>query len=240
MMREGVAVSRDEQLRRLGLTMAGAVHDLNNLLAAVVAGADGMVEALDAQHPLFEEATEVAHAGRLAVELSRRMLRQLRAVAAESQPVDANRLVGELAPLLRRLVPDRDLVPDLDPGLGEVAIEAGQLERILINLTLNARDATGPGGVLRIRTRYLAAEREAVIAFSDDGRGMSEDVARRAFQPMFTTKGGGSGLGLTTVRILVEDAGGRVDLDTCPGAGTTVVIRLPALPTPWLRPAEQR
>jgi two-component system, cell cycle sensor histidine kinase and response regulator CckA len=165
--------------------------------------------------------------------------------------VDLNKLVLEMEKLLHRLIgEDLELSSELDPQLGKVKVDPGQIEQVILNLTVNARDAMPGGGKLVIRTSITEVGPErasdvtggrqtikpgsyAQLSISDTGVGMSEETKSRLFEPFFTTKepGKGTGLGLSMVFGIVEQAGGRIEVESAPGRGSVFTILFPIIPT---------
>ncbi|HTO08658.1 MAG TPA: PAS domain S-box protein [Myxococcota bacterium] len=239
-----VAQSRDiseeldlqEQLRQaqkmeaIGRLAGGVAHDFNNLLTVIGGYADVLRSSAADQHTQ-EAAREIGAAAERAAGLTRQLLALSRRQLAKSQVVDLNRQVRGLEPVLRRTLPERiELELVLDPDLPCVEADPSQLDQVLLNLALNARDAMPTRGRLRIETRRDPSGRLLHLLVSDTGIGMSEATRLRAFEPFFTTKalGEGTGLGLSTTYGIVRQAGGSISLDSAPGCGTRVVIELPA------------
>jgi PAS domain S-box-containing protein len=223
---------RDEELREgqrlesIGQLAGGVAHDFNNLLGII----QGYAELLEPDVPETSRADvlEIRRAASSAADLTRQLLLFGRREAAEAQVVDVNGVIGNLREMLRRTLGEHvEFTVDLSEESSAVLIPAGQLEQILVNLTVNSRDAMPGGGSMTLTTRP-AGER-VVLRVADNGTGMSDEVAARAFDPFFTTKekGRGTGLGLATVYGIVQGAGGRVHLDTMLGEGTTVEVELP-------------
>jgi two-component system, cell cycle sensor histidine kinase and response regulator CckA len=171
---------------------------------------------------------EIRRAAQRAADLTRQLLLFGRREAPEAGVVNANDVVAELRSMLQRTLGEHvEFAMDLVPSAAVVRMPAGQLEQILVNLIVNARDAMPGGGRLTVSTEVDA--RRVSLRVTDTGTGMSDEVAARAFDPFFTTKeqGRGTGLGLATVYGIVQGAGGRVWIETIPGQGTTVEIDLP-------------
>jgi hypothetical protein len=230
-----------EQARRLeslGKLAGGVAHDFNNLLAVILNYSDfvsaslsatppaGMEEAWTRIHHDVEEITRAAHRGR---DLTRRLLTFARRDVTGSEVMNLNEALTGVEGLLRRVLGDHcELHTDFDPNLPRVRLDAGQLEQIVLNLAVNARDAMTDGGRLLIATRRERGE--VHLEVSDNGAGMNEDVRQRAFEPFYTTKpkGQGTGLGLAIVHGIVTTAGGSVTIESAPGRGTIFRIVLPA------------
>jgi nitrogen-specific signal transduction histidine kinase len=233
---------QSQRLEALGQLAAGVAHDFNNLLTAI----HGFGEILAARltdDGLRRDADEVVQAAERGAALTRQLLAFGRRDDATPAPLDVSELVLGLEALLRRTLGEQvELVLDLGARLQPVLADRGQLEQVLLNLALNARDAMPGGGRLRIATdcidrAYLApggheldAERIVRLVVSDTGVGMSQEVQARAFEPFFTTKerGRGTGLGLATVWSIVSRASGALSLHSAEGQGTTVTVLLPA------------
>jgi PAS domain S-box-containing protein len=210
-----------------GELAAGIAHDFNNLLTVIAGNARFALEraAEPSSRELLEEIVRATEHGS---ELTAELLRFGRPGSEPGEPVDLNGVIAGVARLLRRAVGDRialDLRPE--PGLAPVCAARGQLEQILLNLAINARDAMPAGGRVTIATRTERGGARLTVA--DDGTGMAPEVADRAFEPFFTTKrrGEGTGLGLATVEGIVRRFGGRVALHTEPGEGTVVDVHVP-------------
>jgi PAS domain S-box-containing protein len=230
-------VELQEQLRQaqkmeaIGRLAGGVAHDFNNLLT-VIGGYAGLLEvstALDAN--AREAAREITAAAERAAGLTRQLLALSRRQLAKSAIVDLNAAVRALEPMLRRTLPESiELDFVLDPDLPPVEADPSQIDQVLLNLSLNARDAMPARGRLRIETRCGDHGRSLHLSVSDTGVGMTEETRLRAFEPFFTTKevGEGSGLGLSTTYGIVQQIGGSISLDSAPGCGTRVAIELPA------------
>lgn len=233
---------RDEQLRQackmevVGRLATGIAHDFGNLLTIVIGASGHMLDDLPADSPLRSHAQSI----QLSAERAASMVRQLLAFGRQRietpTVVDLNEVVAEAEQLLTRLLGEHialrtSPVPDLWP----VKVDRVQIEQVLLNLAVNARDAMPSGGTLTIETRNAPGgcpESPApcvVIGVTDTGIGMDAATQAQAFEPFFTTKalGKGTGLGLATVRQIVQDAGGWTHLSSSPGRGTTVTCGLP-------------
>ncbi|AKF11104.1 sensory box histidine kinase/response regulator [Sandaracinus amylolyticus] len=231
-----------QRLEALGRLAGSVAHDFNNLLAAITANAE-LARAEAPEGSLGADALrDVLHASESAATLTRQLLALGRKQPAGIGAVDVGaaleKLRGLLAPLLG---PGVRLVTSCAPGIGEVRLDAGPFEQVVMNLALNARDAMPGGGTLTIaaeprafdeheaRARDVAPGEHVLVTVTDTGAGMSDDVKERAFEPFFTTKpeGKGTGLGLATVYGIVRNAGGVVELESAPGQGTRFEIVLP-------------
>jgi PAS domain S-box-containing protein len=230
-------LSLQEQLRQaqkmeaIGRLAGGVAHDFNNLLT-VIGGYAGVIEGAVARGtPASAAAHEIQEATERAAGLTRQLLALSRRQLAQRRVVDLNAAIRGLEPVLRRALPESiTLVLDLDEKLPPIELDPSQLDQVLLNLALNARDAMRERGTLRVVTRRGDGGRLAHLEVSDTGIGMDEATRSRAFEPFFTTKesGVGSGLGLSTTYGIVRQAGGSIALDSAPGQGTRVEIDLPA------------
>ncbi len=199
----------------------GALHDINNLLGIVLNHAEFL--SYDAGRRDEHDLAVIRQAAWSASALCRQMLMQGDDPAATS---DVNELVRAAISLLRGLPMVAVDTSGLDPAVRPARADRTSLERIVVNLLMNATQAMPRGGVVRVET---ASDGGYVrLRIRDTGAGMAADVAARAFEPYFTTRPTGTGLGLATVRDLVTRAGGQVDLRSTPGVGTTVSVMLPA------------
>jgi PAS domain S-box-containing protein len=250
---------QSQRLESLGHLASGVAHDFNNLLGIIIGYATMAatdVETVAATEPrwqaLRDDLGQIVQAGDRATALTRQLLAFARAEVAQPQVLDLNAVVADIERLLRRTIgADVDLRTRLaDRPLG-IRADPGQIEQILVNLAVNARDAMPTGGTLTIETDPLtvddhyAAHRPGLrvgsyarLRVSDTGTGMSQDVLDRAFEPFFTTKprGQGTGLGLATIYGIVTQAGGHAQIYSESGRGTTFTALLPATDEPAAAP----
>lgn len=231
---------KSQKMEAIGQLTYGLAHDFNNLLTVIINSLDRLacVEGLTSQHHRQLAAAQRA-AGRGSL-LTRQLLAFSRGQTLRPKRCDVNTLIHASEELLRRVCDEHtDMSIELQPGLPQVQIDEVQFESVLLNLIINARDAMPDGGCIRITTRedtsvLPAGEAHAVrtvrISISDEGVGMPPDVASKAFEPFFTTKeiGKGSGLGLSQAYGFVTQSGGKIEIDSTPGVGTTMVLQLPA------------
>jgi PAS domain S-box-containing protein len=233
-----------ERLETIGQLAGGVAHDFNNLLTAVLANLSILDSQLAAGAPGREEVRDATLAAERATRLTRQLLTFARQQVVAPRRVDLNESVEAMDRLLGRLIGEH-IARDtrLAPGLWPVRIDPGQLEQVLVNLVVNARDAMPGGGALTVATANVvlgSAERspEAIdvppgewvrLTIEDTGVGMDEATLSRIFEPFFTTKdkGRGTGLGLATVHGTVRQAGGHVRVQSAPGAGTRFTVWLP-------------
>ncbi|MGE3618542.1 MAG: ATP-binding protein, partial [Gemmatimonadales bacterium] len=222
-----------QKLEAVGRLAGGVAHDFNNLLTAVIGYGELLKASLGDSDQRRREVAEILKAARRGATLTRQLLGFARQQAAAPKAVDVNTVVREMEGLLRPLIgEDVIMATDLDPAIGTVMIDPGQLEQVVTNLVVNARDAMAAGGALTIRTRDEGDS--VVLEVADTGSGMSEEVKAHIFDPFFTTKepGKGTGLGLATCYGIVRQAGGAIHCESTVGAGTSFLVTLPRLVGP--------
>jgi PAS domain S-box-containing protein len=232
---EKVALQRrlhqSQRLDGIGRLAGGIAHDFNNLLTIVINYADLLDDGLPAgADALARYVSEIKEASERAARLTRQLLVFGRREVVKPQSMDVNLAITDIVALLRPTIgEDIGVRVDAAHDLRPVCVDRSQLEQVLLNLALNARDAMPAGGLLSMTTRNVEPD-GVLITVTDTGGGMSADVVERAFEPFFTTKGpaGGSGLGLATVYGIVKGIGGDVVIESAPDSGTAVQITLPA------------
>jgi signal transduction histidine kinase/ActR/RegA family two-component response regulator len=237
----------EEQLRQVqrmdaaGRVAGGVAHDFNNLLTTIRGFSDLLLRDLPPEYPRRRDVEQIRKAADRGALLTRQLLTFGRQPAVQPRLLELNSVVTTMEGLVQRLVgADIRLVTRLRPGLGEVKIDPGQLEQVLVNLVLNARDAMPAGGTLTIETgerqiagstrgRSVKPGRYLVLAVSDTGSGMDGETLSHVFEPFFTSQvaGSRSGLGLSIVYGIVKQNGGGVRVSSEPGEGTTVKVFLP-------------
>jgi PAS domain S-box-containing protein len=232
-----------QKLEVVGRLAGGVAHDFNNLLTAIGGTAAVLLDDLPEGSPLRADLLDIRGASERAASLTRQLLAFSRKQVLQPRVLDLNTVVAGTDRMLRRVIgEDVELVTVLSPGAGCVRVDPVQVEQVLSNLALNARDAMLSGGRLLVQTREVAvpeggspdwpgvpAGAHVMLAVSDNGTGMDDETRARIFEPFFTTKpqGKGTGLGLATVYGIVQQSGGHVLVHTEPGHGTTFQIFLP-------------
>jgi two-component system, cell cycle sensor histidine kinase and response regulator CckA len=250
--------SLEDQLRQaqkmeaVGQLAGGIAHDFNNLLTAILGSTELLLADTPPDDPRREDVQEISRSAHRAAALVRQLLAYSRKQVLQPRRVDLNAIVREMGAMLRRVVGEPiELRLDLDPGLGHVTADPGQLEQVIANLGVNARDAMPRGGTLTITTSNVtgrgvtapadeglsAAGPLVSLAVTDTGIGMDDEVRGRLFEPFFTTKelGRGTGLGLATVYGIVRQSGGHIQVRSRPGEGSSFTVYLPRAEAP--RPA---
>ena len=236
-------LGRAQKMEAIGILAGGIAHDFNNLLTAIMGYGEIMKMDLDKKDPHYYYADEILKTAIRGSTLTHQLLAFSRKQILQPSVISINSLVANMEKLLRRLIgEDIDLVTVIDPELGAVRADQGQIEQIIMNLAVNARDAMPQGGKLTIETAsvYLDEDYERnhlevtggphiMLAVSDNGMGMDAETQSHIFEPFFTTKklGQGTGLGLATVYGIVKQSGGHIWVYSEPGQGTTFKIYLP-------------
>jgi signal transduction histidine kinase/ligand-binding sensor domain-containing protein/ActR/RegA family two-component response regulator len=232
---------QSQKMEAVGRLAGGVAHDFNNLLTVIKGNAELALADLESNEVVREEIEEIERAAERASSLTRQLLAFSRKQILKPQTLSLNDMVVDIARILRRTVgEDIELKIVLDPSLGSVRADPGQLEQVLLNLVVNARDAMPRGGQLLVETRNIGvtqvsgfAEAEPIpyvaILVTDTGTGMPPAVKDRVFEPFFTTKeqGKGTGLGLSTVYGSVKQSGGFVMVESEPEQGSTFSVYLP-------------
>ena len=252
----------EEQLRQaqkidsIGRLAGGVAHDFNNILTAINGYADLMFLELAPGDPLRSSVTEIRRAGERAADLTRQLLVFSRRQMLQPRVLALNSLITDSIKMLKPLLgEDIELVTLLDPELGQVKADAGQMDQVILNLALNARDAMPQGGRLTLETQNVILQEEyaqkhfslkpgsyVMLAISDSGCGMDAQALSHIFEPFFTTKepGKGTGLGLSTVYGIVQQSGGSIWVYSEPGRGTAFKIYLPRIEEPVAEAEEKR
>ena len=228
----GTMIDEDQQktakLETLGRLAGGVAHDFNNLLTVIEGYARMLREEVQIEESAQEYVEEIIRAADRASALTRQLLAFSRNEPAEPRLLDLNETVGQMQGMLRRVIgEDIELATTLAREEAGILADPGQIEQVVMNLVVNARDAMPQGGRLRIEVD--AGEIAVELRVSDTGSGIPDAVRGRMFEPFFTTKaaGQGTGLGLAVVRSIVEQAGGQIEVETSVGVGTLFRIRFP-------------
>ena len=264
-----VAVHRDisehrrleEQLRQsqkmeaVGRLAGGVSHDFNNLLTAIIGYNQLLLLSLGADHPQRDAVEQIGRAAKRAATLTSQLLAFSRQQVLQPKVIDLNQVVTGIEPILRRLIgEDIDLITSLSPEAASVKADPGQLEQVILNLAINARDAMPEGGYLAIETgdidlgveqaRELDGEVGAYVRMRvrDSGQGMDNETQAKIFEPFFTTKGQeqGTGLGLATVYGIVKQSGGFIGVESAAESGTIFDVFLPRVADQPLQPIRRR
>src|SRR5918997_2116986 len=246
---------RAERMQAAGKLAGGGGHEVNNMMTGVIGFSEFLLRSLEPDDPRRADVEEVIRAGTRAADVTRQLLAFTRQQFLRPQVIEINTVVSQMEKMLRRsLGEDKQLDLRLSPQAGQIRADRGQLEQVLINLVLNARDALDGHGRVTIETGVsewdaayaerhggvdIPLGRYVMLAVSDTGCGMDREVQERIFEPFFTTKpiGQGTGLGLSTVYGIVKQSGGFVWVYSEPGQGTTFKIYLPAARA--VQPAEE-
>ncbi len=240
---------REDELRQaqrldaIGRLAGGVAHDFNNLLTAIVVPAELAIDKLPQGHPAREELDEIREAGNRASELTRQLLAFGRQQVLAPEVLELDEVVTAASRILRRVIPESVVLDlSLQGKGGLVRVDRTQLEQVIINLAVNARDAMPKGGRLTIETapvtlteefcqrhQGVAPGRYVMLAMTDTGQGMDQATLSQVFEPFFTTKeqGKGTGLGLSTVYGIVRQSGGHIWIYSEPGKGTVVKVYFP-------------
>ncbi len=250
----------EEQLRQaqkmdaVGRLAGGVAHDFNNILTSIQGHAQLALDELDADHAVASDLEEIGRSAERAAALTRQLLAFSRRQIVEPRTIDTGTIVAEMAPMLRRLIDEHiELAVEIGDGPLTIRADPSQVEQVVLNLVINARDAMPEGGRLRIGVEQglwpavepgeageegapgqepdRSGEQAVRIAVADTGTGMDPDTVSRIFEPFFTTKAKekGTGLGLSTVYGIIEQAGGRIDVESEPGRGTTFELLFPGV-----------
>ncbi len=231
-----------QKLEAVGRLAGGVAHDFNNVLMAITGLSGMLLEDLPASDPMRDDVEQIQKAADRAASLTRQLLAFSRKQMLQPTEMNLNVAITDMERMLRRLIgEDVELVTVLEQDVWTVKADPGQIEQVLMNLVVNARDAMPEGGRVTISTRNVAIDEGAardldcrigdycMLRVSDTGMGMAENIRSRVFEPFFTTKemGKGTGLGLSTVYGIVKQSGGSITVESEPGEGTTFTILLP-------------
>jgi PAS domain S-box-containing protein len=237
-----------QKMEAVGRLAGGIAHDFNNLLMVIGGYTEVLLSQLTVGHPLFAKAEAIQQASDRATTLTRQLLAFSRKQLLELKIIDVNAIVSDMERLLRPLIgEDIELTTQLEPSVGCTRADAGQLEQVIMNLVVNAKDALPTGGKVCIRTASVMLDDSyrpentfikpgpyVMISVSDSGQGMDRETQARIFEPFFTTKGKnkGTGLGLSTVYGIIKQSGGYVFVQSELGRGTVFTIYFPRVDEP--------
>lgn len=237
---------QSQKMEAVGRLAGGIAHDFNNLLTSILGHSRLLLEELDEDASLHEDAREIATAAERASNLTRQLLAFSRREIVQPRTLGINGVVSEMEGMLRRLISaDLDLTVDLAADAASIRADRTQIQQVILNLAVNAADAVDDGGSIRISTGSVGlSEGRArggetptdlepgsytILTVEDTGHGMSEQTLERIFEPFFTTKKQGTGLGLATVYAIVDQSGGSIDVRSRPGEGAVFTIYFPRL-----------
>jgi two-component system cell cycle sensor histidine kinase/response regulator CckA len=234
-----------QKMEAIGRLAGGIAHDFNNMLTAMKSYCELLLADMEKHDPRRSDVVEIGKAADRATALTRQLLAFSRQQVLHPEPLDLNHMVSEVEGMLRRLIgADTELITRLTPGLGMVTADSGEIQRVIVNLAVNARDAMPHGGKLSIETANVELDEDyalthadapagsyVMLAVSDTGHGMSRETKERLFEPFFTTKdmGKGTGLGLSSVYGIVKQSGGNIWVYSEPEKGTSFKIYLPRI-----------
>jgi nitrogen-specific signal transduction histidine kinase/ActR/RegA family two-component response regulator len=238
--------SQAQKMESVGRLASGVAHDFNNLLTVILSHCDELRSHQELPAPVRDGLEEIASAAARAAELTQQLLAFSRQQALAPDAIQVNAVVSESQRLLRRLIGE-DIVLRvlLTPDLECVHIDRAQLEQVIVNLVVNARDALAAGGTITLKTQSMVVNEPCsglepgpsvgqytLLSVSDTGHGMDAETQQHIFEPFFTTKepGKGTGLGLSTVQSIVRQNAGYIDVSSELGCGTTFKVFFPALP----------
>ncbi len=237
------ALYESQKLESVGRLSGSIAHDFNNMLMPIISYSDLLLTTPDRPQAEREQLEQIHYAGHRAADLTRQLLAFSRKQVLELKVLNINDVVAGMVSLLRRLIGENiNLQTALAPDLGNINADRAQLDQILLNIVVNARDAMPEGGKLMIETTNVTLDKDyakkyleiqpgeyVLLAISDTGEGISSEVAERIFEPFFTTKGKDTGLGLATIYGIVKQHGGNINVYSEPNQGTSFKVYLPRI-----------
>ena len=238
-------LQHSQRLEAMGRLAGGVAHDFNNLLMVITGHSQMLLDAMHPADPARGDLEQVVKAAERATDLTRQLLAFSRRQGVRPAHIHLNTLVQDMERMLRRVLgEDIELLTILAPELDTVYADPGQIEQVILNIAVNARDAMPQGGKLTLETSHAELAEEfdraqpaagqlkyVTLSISDTGSGMEAQVLTRVFEPFFTTKEHGTGLGLSTSYGIIKQSGGSITVDSTPGVGTTFRISLPPAET---------
>ena len=244
---------QSQKMETVGKLAGGVAHEFNSILTAIIGQSQLLIGDLPAESPLVKNVTEISDAANRAATLTRQLLAYGRKQILQPKTLDLNQVITNMGSMFRHLMGgESDTQIVTNPGPHTVKVDAGQIEQVILNLVMNARDAMPNGGKLMLEIANVSFDEESVarypelkpgdyvmLAISDTGKGMSEEVKARVFEPFYSTKdvGQGTGLGLSTCYGIIKQSGGHISVYSEPGRGTTFKIYLPQVEQPLKSPA---
>jgi len=232
-----------QKIEAIGRLAGGIAHDFNNLLMAIFGHTELMLMKMETDNPLRKRVEEIKKAGERAASLTRQLLAFSRKQMLKPEVINLSKVVANIEGMLKRLIgEDITLITSMRPGLNNIKADVGQIDQIIMNLAVNARDAMPQGGQLIIETENVTVDKHfsrifpeaqpgrfACLSVADDGNGIDADTLGQIFDPFFTTKEGGTGLGLSVVYGIVKQHGGWIKVYSAPGIGSNFQVFFPVV-----------
>lgn len=241
-------LQQSQKLEAIGKLAGGVAHDFNNLLTVIQGYSELLLAKINVNDPIVEQIKQINHAASRAEALTRQLLAFSRKQIMQPRVIDLNNLINDMRDMLQRLIgADIEFNVNLNKSLGKIKADRGQIEQVIMNLAVNARDAMKQGGKMAIDSHNVTLDEEFIkiypeaevgryvrISLSDTGLGMDEETQAHIFEPFFTTKdkGEGTGLGLATVYGIIKQSGGYIYVDSEPNKGTTFNLYFPRVDGP--------